>query len=487
VRLDQVMDIGVYFQYRIALEQRPDFLTFSQNFGGDDAPVPAVMDLILLQGGARLDFPVQIGPRSPHSVAIDWENPPRNDRMYWRERRDIMRQRREELLGITSYSSTYAYIYVEPHEIRFEILTPLLTLDTWLPVQRKERDILSVEEQEQLQDSMETFLREKCKAVVDGVEVTPNLSRLDFFTLDIRDFAKQGVKRPVGIQNARAGMILTFSTKGAPKAASIEWNMFNDYTPLLNTMVYIFDGNGERHFFTENEPVWTWQHEGEMPEATSWLSLPKAPELPIMRVSILGLICSFLGVIALLAGMVRIRLWWVVGGVGLILVVGLVWPVGLRAMLHPFQEVPKISLQDQSMVAEALLKNVYRAFDYGDDEQVYDALERSASGEFLESLYLQIKKGLVIQDQGGARSRVREVKWVNGEPESYPDDEVGFALKIQWEVTGTVEHWGHIHTRQHAYQAVLKVSGVNREWKIVDLQVVSEDQIKSVTGLRNAA
>jgi len=139
------------------------------------------------------------------------------------------------------------------------------------------------------------------------------------------------------------------------------------------------------------------------------------------------------------------------------------------------------------MVAEALLKNVYRAFDYGDDEQVYDALERSASGEFLESLYLQIKKGLVIQDQGGARSRVREVKWLSEEPASYPDDEVGFALKIQWEVTGTVEHWGHIHTRQHAYQAVLKVSGVNREWKIVDLQVVSEDQIKSITGLRNAA
>jgi hypothetical protein len=80
-----------------------------------------------------------------------------------------MRQRREELLGITSYSSTYAYIYVEPHEIRFEILTPLLTLDTWLPVQRKEKDILSVEEQEQLQRSLESFLCEKCKAMVDGV------------------------------------------------------------------------------------------------------------------------------------------------------------------------------------------------------------------------------------------------------------------------------------------------------------------------------
>ena len=46
------------------MEQQPDYLTFTQQFGGSDAPVPSVMDLILLQKGARLDFPVQIGPRS---------------------------------------------------------------------------------------------------------------------------------------------------------------------------------------------------------------------------------------------------------------------------------------------------------------------------------------------------------------------------------------------------------------------------------------
>lgn len=487
VRLDQVMDVGVYYQYRITLENAPDYLTFSQNFGGDDAPVPAVMDLILLQGGARLDFPVQIGPRSPHSVAIDWENPPRNDRMYWRERRELMRQRREELLGITSYSSTYAYIYVEPHEIRFEILAPLLTLETWLPIQRKEKEFLSVEEQEKLKDSLEAFLRQKCKAFVDGVEVTPNLSRLDFFTLDIRDFAKQSEKRPVGIQNGRAGMILSFSTKGTPNAASIEWNLFNDYTPLLNTMVYIFDGKGERHFFTENEPVWSWSNNRIMRQASPWLNLPEAPIIPKVKFSDKGFAVSMLGLMGLLVGIVRIRFWMVLGGVAGLVVAGLIWPIGQREIPHPFFTVPKLSLQNQQVVAESLLKNVYRAFDYREDEQVYDALERSASGSYLESLYLQIKQGLVLQDQGGARSRVKDVRWVSGEPKASPEDTVGFSLNIHWEVTGTVEHWGHIHTRQHAYQAVLKVSGVDGVWKIVDLQVVSEDQIKSVTGLRNAA
>ena len=59
------MEVGVYYYFHLPMEQQPDYLTFTQQFGGSDAPVPSVMDLILLQKGARLDFPVQIGPRSP--------------------------------------------------------------------------------------------------------------------------------------------------------------------------------------------------------------------------------------------------------------------------------------------------------------------------------------------------------------------------------------------------------------------------------------
>ena len=65
------------------------------------------------------------------------------------------------------------------------------------------------------------------------------------------------------MQNGRAGIIMTFSTKGKPASASIEWSGFNDYTPMLNTMVYMMDGTGERHFFTENEPRWNWQTKEE--------------------------------------------------------------------------------------------------------------------------------------------------------------------------------------------------------------------------------
>lgn len=487
VRLDQVMEVGVFYECQISLEERPGYLTFSQNFGGDESPVPAVMDLIMLQNGARLDFPVQIGPRSPHSVAIDWENPPRNDRMYWKERRDLMKKRREELLGITSYSSTYAYIYVEPYEIRFEILVPLLTLETWLPLKRSENDFLSVDEQAVLKDPLEAYIRTQCKGWVDGIEVVPVISHLDFFSLDIRDFARNSEPRRIGMQNGRAGIIMSFSTKGIPKSAAIEWIGFNDFTPMLNTMIYGQNEKGERHFFTENEPRWDWHSETDASIATTWITLPNAPDQPTLKMSIVSILVGLFAAMVFLFGVFRKNRFVASGGITGLLVAGLLWPMTVKEWTHPLKKIPAPELAQQQLISEAMLKNVYRAFDYKEDEQVYDALERSANGTFLEDLYLQIKKGLVIQDQGGARSHVSEVRWVSGE--RTPSEASGdvFALKIRWEVTGSVEHWGHIHTRQHAYDAVLHVVAEDGRWKIGGMEVKSEEQLKSSTGLRNAA
>lgn len=486
VRLDQVMEVGVYYYFHLALEQQPDYLTFTQQFGGSDAPVPSVMDLILLQKGARLDFPVQIGPRSPHSIALDWENPPRNDRTYWKERREWMKQRREALLGVTSYSATYAYLYLEPREIRFEILVPLLTLETWLPLQREEADYLSVAEQDAMEKALPGFLQEVCHTHIDGMEITAQLDRLDFFTLDIRDFAKKQERKKVGVANARVGMILSFPTKGNFQSASLEWSFFNEVTPLLNTMTYVFDQPGERFFFTDNERTWQWQSpkHASGPQVSSWLSLPPVPSMPTMPLSLLFLLAAFSG------GSFALKRNWKIAVPLLVLGGWFGWwnPVWQQMVIpHPTKEAPLPTPPEQNKIAEVLLRNIYRSFDYLQDADVYSALSRSADGDYLEKLYLQIKKGLILTEQGGAHSRVRNVQWLESEPTSHPMRAQSFSLSVKWEITGTVEHWGHIHTRRNAYRAELEVKAVDDEWKLVDLEVLDEDQVESSTQLRGSA
>lgn len=486
VRLDQVMEVGVYYYFHLPMEQQPDYLTFTQQFGGSDAPVPSVMDLILLQKGARLDFPVQIGPRSPHSIALDWENPPRNDRTYWKERREWMKQRREALLGVTSYSATYAYLYLEPREIRFEILVPLLTLETWLPLQREEADYLSVAEQDAMEKALPGFLQEVCHTHIDGMEITAQLDRLDFFTLDIRDFAKKQERKKVGVANARVGMILSFPTKGNFQSASLEWSFFNEVTPLLNTMTYVFDQPGERFFFTDNERTWQWQSpkHASGPQVSSWLSLPPVPSMPTMPLSLLFLLAAFSG------GAFALKRNWKIAVPLLVLGGWFGWwnPVWQQMVIpHPTKEAPLPTPPEQNKIAEVLLRNIYRSFDYLQDADVYSALSRSADGDYLEKLYLQIKKGLILTEQGGAHSRVRNVHWLESEPTSHLMRAQSFSLSVKWEITGTVEHWGHIHTRRNAYRAELEVKAVDDEWKLVDLEVLDEDQVESSTQLRGSA
>jgi hypothetical protein len=150
----------------------------------------------------------------------------------------------------------------------------------------------------------------------------------------------------------------------------------------------------------------------------------------------------------------------------------------------PLPAVAAISTGEKSReaVAESLLRKVYRAFDYHSESDIYDALARSVQGDLLADLYLKIKPGLIMQEQGGAVAHVQEVKVVK--TEEVGQSERGFAERVTWQVQGTVEHWGHIHTRINEYSADLKIESAGASWKIIALNVARQSQVKSAVILR---
>jgi hypothetical protein len=141
------------------------------------------------------------------------------------------------------------------------------------------------------------------------------------------------------------------------------------------------------------------------------------------------------------------------------------------------------SERSREAVAETLLRNVYRAFDYHNDSDIYDALARSVQGDLLADLYLKIKQGLIMQDQGGAVARVRAVTVLKSEPAASTRKN-GFAARVTWQVEGTVEHWGHIHSRVNEYSADLEIEPAEGSWKISALTVARQSPVKSAVLLR---
>ena len=152
----------------------------------------------------------------------------------------------------------------------------------------------------------------------------------------------------------------------------------------------------------------------------------------------------------------------------------------------PFAEI-KIEDEEAGQVFAQLHKNMFRAFDYNRESDVYDALANSVDGELLRRLYLDVNRSLQIKEQGGAAARVNEVNLLEGartELIANADDSTGFGYRCKWNLTGTIEHWGHIHERTNEYDAQFEIKVRDRAWKITDMQVLNEEPPVIKTSLR---
>jgi hypothetical protein len=128
----------------------------------------------------------------------------------------------------------------------------------------------------------------------------------------------------------------------------------------------------------------------------------------------------------------------------------------------------------QSLVG-GLLHNVYRAFDRRGEEVIYDVLARSVSGDLLADVFLETRRGLELENQGGASVKVKDIEVLD----TRLVDDRGEALDIEarWNVSGSIGHWGHVHQRINGYHANLSLENVEGAWKLSALEILEEQRL----------
>jgi hypothetical protein len=410
-----LMSTTIVYSIVYPLAKEPTHLTFQHHFGGNSAVIPAIVDLIVTREGLPPEPAVRIpGDESVVTVAIDWNEIARPEAPGDAEERARQEAQRQRDMGIASYSATYTFVYIKNEEVRVEILMPLLTLETWQPVERKNPDFLEVSEQTAAHKSLEAFFTGQNELKIDGVTVKPKLDRLDFYGVDFKDFAMSAEPQRLSAWTARVGAILTYSTKGAPGHVELTWTLFNDEMLAAPAVIFAYD-KGTRFTFYPLSPVFKWDN-------------PGAPPLPAVTAVSTG-------------------------------------------------------EKSREAVAESLLRNVYRAFDYHSESDIYDALARSVQGDLLADLYLKIKQGLIMQEQGGAVARVQDVKIIRTEA-AEGRNKNGFVERLTWQVEGTVEHWGHVHTRVNEYAAEFEIDPAGASWKITAMTVTRQSSVRSAVTIR---
>jgi hypothetical protein len=157
----------------------------------------------------------------------------------------------------------------------------------------------------------------------------------------------------------------------------------------------------------------------------------------------------------------------VVGEAGLILII---------FVMVLLQQHYSLNEQKSEKLVSALLHNVYRAFDFRKEEDIYDTLDKSVSGELLTKIYLEIRKGLVLANQGGARAKVKKVALQSIHTDLL-GDHPGIKARCVWNIYGSVGHWGHVHQRTNQYEADLVIEEIGGQWKLTALNLLQEQRL----------
>ncbi len=489
VHIDDLMAYAIRYKFEFPIDDPPEFLTVAQNFGGDEPAVPAEMGVRFFHHGVHMET-VMLSHGTAHTVHLDWDAGWERAEEDLEAARERLRQRRDDALGITSYSAVYSYIYLTDTEVRHEILIPLLTLESWLPLEREEADVMSVDEQRAARDAVHAFLEDHSRVTVDGEPVTPVLERLDFFGPEFRDFARESPEREVSVFNARVGVIFSYPTETPPQRMGFEWAYFDERLPVFRPTIFVFEEGAEAATLRPGRTMYEWESDRERePVEFAGIAAPEPP--PMLEVSLLslgaGAAALLAGLAALRGGGGRRRLACAAGAACLVAgaVAGL--PYARAAMPHPFQGPAEVGEEEAASLFESLHRNVYRAFEYRDEERIYDALDRSVAGPLLEALYLQIRRNLTLEEQGGAVSRIDDIEILDGKRKPLrgsTGNARGFTYRSAWTVTGTVEHWGHVHTRKNRYEARFTVEALPAGWKITGFEPLQEERLERQIRLR---
>jgi len=456
----------LFFELIYPFEERPAGLTFippldeKTGIGKVSLGFVTFQDQVLINDFRFLS--------EPSTITLDWDDP-------WYSAFDNKALKRWQRGGVMSF------LYVEPYEVRHEILARVKDLAAWMDFGLRGDEFIEADENEALKQKVGEFLLKQDKVLIDGKQLKPILDRTSFvkYTLTRTFFIDQPERMP--INTAVIGVIITYLIDGLPQQVTNEWNLWSDRIQKISADA-IDPAGPLLSFLTPDSNVLVWTNYLKTYKVPTVASVDLDATRTTMHIPLTSLACW----VALVPLGIRIRrrrrnggpIGWQVGMVAVLMVGSLLlYPILQTAVAKPARLAPRLTEEEAQTVLDGLLNNIYRSFDFREEADVYDRLATSVSGELLSAIYLQNRRSLVVTQAGGAQARVKEVEILSVKVNPSNASPLGLLFDARWTAMGTVGHWGHIHTRKNQYHATIDVEPVDRSWKIVGLELLEEKRI----------
>jgi hypothetical protein len=444
----------VFMVFSYAFDGHPASLTFRPPTAGGKYPAASIGFMTYHLGLPVMDFRYLGGEET---LDLDWDDP-----WYSKFRnRNLWRQ---------FDSPLNVFLYVEPFEVRVEIIARPVDIQAWTDVGVEGLTTIPVEIQDDLKQRVADFLAASLDLTIDGEPARPVLDRINFLNRTLRTSTVITPPRELDAASATLGVIFLQPTDGYPQEAAVTWTLFPERVEQIPGAAT--DEAGPLRFLLQRDDnVLWWKNFLKKPDLPTLVEIRTPPTLTTRAFMWTSWIVSVVVVALLVRSIAHAvggrRRWWMAGVVAFVAI-----PVGATAWYSA--RAVRMDEARAGEIAGALLHNVYRAFDYRDEETIYDILERSVTGDLLTETYLETRRGLELASQGGARAKVQRVEMRDIELKDTGD---GFAARCTWSVAAAVGHWGHIHQRVNSYVADLRIDPVDGVWKITGLELIEEERI----------
>jgi hypothetical protein len=365
-----------------------------------------------------------------------------------------------------------SYLSVEPFEVRQEILIQARAAVQFLGVDDKGMGSIPVESLEPVKRGILEVVKKANPVLIDGQPSSPILTRVDFVTLGPAGVIIRPKPVVESLDNGIIGLTLVYETPEMADEIRIDWGLFSETVQKVEaTTTDPFGGATMILSPEENELHWKSRLSGYRVPVIEEIAVQKQ-RLPVISwllflIALVLLILSIPRKKILLGRPVSLG----VIGLGLVFYPFLGFPVN-----HPFVSQWKPSAERTSMILDGLLTNVYRSFDVRDENDVYDRLAMSVSGDQLTKIYLENRQSLEFENRGGARANVDEVEILSVIAIERERDQ-GYVADAIWTVSGSVSHFGHTHYRQNRYHAAVWIAPSNGTWKIRDIELIDEKRL----------
>jgi hypothetical protein len=458
----------LYAELIYPFTKKPGLLTFIPPLDEKSKTSKVSIGFITYHQGVPInDFRYLSGPSA---LTLDWMDP-------WYSEFDKKSLKRWQRGGVMSF------LYIEPYEVRHEIIARVKDLAAWIDLGLRGNEFVEADENEPLKKRVGEFFLKIDKTLIDGKQLRPILDRTAFIKYSMTGSTFLDQPEQLGINTAVVGVIITYLTQGIPQQVTNQWDLWSDR--IQKVPADAIDPAGPfPSYVTPDDNVHTWTNFLKTYQVPTVAKIEVDESLTTMKMPLATVLC----LLALLPlGWQIVKRRKNAGSIGVHMGLAVVLIAG-RVVLYPFLKVavakpvvlaPQMTDRDAVAVLNSLLKNIYRSFDFREEEDVYDRLATSVSGDLLSEIYLQNRKSLVVTQAGGARARVKTVEILEVDVKQLDDHPLGRLFHARWTATGTVGHWGHIHIRKNQYEANVSVEPVSGAWKITGLELLEEKRIDS--------